>query len=332
MITKTRIYVLAVFLAVIAVGTYAYYVLKDDHQADGHIILYGNVDVRQVNLAFKVPGRLGAVNVEEGDKIKAGELLAVLEPQDYEDQVSLSQARVSGQTAALAALQKGTRPQQIDQAAALLAEAVTSLALAENTLKRQKFLADRGFVSSQGLETAEAERDRAAASKKVAHEALKLARIGPRSEDIERSRAGLQAERAALNLSQRRLQDTDLIAPTDGRVLTRVREPGSIVGAGDTIVSVSLVSPIWVRAYLAEPDLERVEPGMKAEVRTDSGGIYSGKIGFISPVAEFTPKTVETPDLRTSLVYRVRIIVEDTNQRLKQGMPVTVILKPAPQR
>jgi HlyD family secretion protein len=332
MTIRTRIYALAVFLAVLAVGAYAFYSLRDAHQTDGHIVLYGNVDVRQVNLAFKVPGRLGAVNVEEGDNVRAGELLAILEPQDYEDEVSLSRARVRGQTAELAALQTGTRPQQIDQAAALLAEANATLALAENTLKRQQFLADRDFVSPQGLETAVTGRDRAAAAKKVAEEALKLARIGPRFEDIEQSRAALNAEQAALNLSQRRLKDSNLIAPTDGRVLTRVREPGSIVGAGETIVSVSLVSPIWVRAYLAEPDLDRVEPGMKAEVQTDSGGIYSGKIGFISPVAEFTPKTVETPDLRTSLVYRVRIIVEDPRQRLKQGMPVTVILKPAAQR
>tara|TARA_R110000787_G_scaffold219980_1_gene328708 strand:- start:1012 stop:1878 length:867 start_codon:yes stop_codon:yes gene_type:complete len=285
--------------------------------------------VRQVNLAFKVPGRLRAVNVDEGDTVKPGELIAILEPQDYEDDVNLSQARVRGQSAQLAALQSGTRPQEIDQAAAILAEANASLSLAENTLKRQQFLADRDFVSPQGLETAKTERDRAAAAKEVAEKAYKLARIGPRSEDIERAQAALKAEQAALNLSERRLKDANLIAPSDGRVLTRVREPGSIIGAGETIVSVSLVSPVWVRAFLAEPDLDRVKAGMKAEVQTDSGGIYAGKVGFISPVAEFTPKTVETPELRTSLVYRVRIIVEDAGSRLKQGMPVTVILKPS---
>jgi membrane fusion protein YbhG len=329
MITRNRIYTLLALLILLAVGTYVYYAIRDDHQTDRHIVLYGNVDVRQVNLAFKIPGRLRAVNVEEGDTVKAGKLIAILEPQDYEDDVSLSQARVLGQAAQLAALQTGTRPQEIDQAAAILAEANASLSLAENTLKRQQFLADRDFVSPQGLETAQTERARAAATKEVAEKAYKLARIGPRSEDIERAQAALNAEKAALNLSERRLKDANLIAPSDGRVLTRVREPGSIIGAGETIVSVSLVSPVWVRAFLAEPDLDRVKPGMKAEIQTDSGGIYTGKVGFISPVAEFTPKTVETPELRTSLVYRVRIIVEDPGSRLKQGMPVTVILKPA---
>ena len=139
MITRNRIYTLLALLILLAVGTYVYYAIRDDHQTDRHIVLYGNVDVRQVNLAFKIPGRLRAVNVEEGDTVKAGKLIAILEPQDYEDDVSLSQARVLGQAAQLAALQTGTRPQEIDQAAAILAEANASLSLAENTLKRQQF-------------------------------------------------------------------------------------------------------------------------------------------------------------------------------------------------
>ena len=127
MITRNRIYALTALVILLIIGAYTYYTLRDDHQTDGHIVLYGNVDVRQVNLAFKVPGRLRAVNVDEGDTVKPGELIAILEPQDYEDDVNLSQARVRGQSAQLAALQSGTRPQEIDQAAAILAEAHASL-------------------------------------------------------------------------------------------------------------------------------------------------------------------------------------------------------------
>ncbi len=138
----------------------------------------------------------------------------------------------------------------------------------------------------------------------------------------------LAAEQASLAMVEQRIADTILMAPNEGTILTRIREPGAIIGAGETIYTLTLTSPVWVRAYIEEPDLDLIQAGMGAEVRTDSGSVYTGQVGFISPVAEFTPKTVETRSLRTSLVYRVRIIVKDPEHRLKQGMPVTVFLRP----
>lgn len=137
----------------------------------------------------------------------------------------------------------------------------------------------------------------------------------------------MEAENAALAQAERRLADADLNAPNEGVVLTRVREPGSIVGAGETVYAVTITSPVWVRTYVSEPDLGRIRPGMSVEVQTDAGKIYQGQIGFISPVAEFTPKSVETKELRTSLVYRLRIVVEGDTAGLLQGMPVTALVK-----
>jgi HlyD family secretion protein len=133
-------------------------------------------------------------------------------------------------------------------------------------------------------------------------------------------------------VSQRALADATLVAPAAGFILTRVREPGAIVASGEAIFTLAVSSPVWVRAYVDEPDLGRVRPNMAASVTTDSapGKIYHGHVGFISPVAEFTPKTVETRELRTDLVYRLRVIVDNPDQGLRQGMPVTVTLDERP--
>lgn len=167
----------------------------------------------------------------------------------------------------------------------------------------------------------------AQAALKSAQETLKLAELGPRREDIDAAKAQLEGENAALAQAARRLTDADLITPSAGVVLTRVREPGAIVGAGETAYAVTIISPVWVRTYVTEPDLGRIRPGMPVDVQTDGGKTYRGQIGFISPVAEFTPKSVETKELRTSLVYRLRIVVEGETAGLLQGMPVTVLVK-----
>ncbi len=315
-------------IVVLAAAIIGWNQLRDPHEELGHIEVFGNVDVRQVNLGFKVPGRLAEVMVDEGDQVAAGAVVAKLEPVDYENEVKLAEARVARSKAALNVLLAGTRPQQIAQAEALLAEAKASLTVAETTLSRQAYLAERNIASHQAHEEAEARRGVAIARRDAAAKGLELARIGPRSEDIDQARSVLAAEQASLAMVEQRIADTILMAPNEGTILTRIREPGAIIGAGETIYTLTLTSPVWVRAYIEEPDLDLIQAGMGAEVRTDSGSVYTGQVGFISPVAEFTPKTVETRSLRTSLVYRVRIIVKDPEHRLKQGMPVTVFLRP----
>lgn len=315
----------ALAILVIAAGLSWIY-FADLKASNDQLIAFGNVDVRQVNLAFKVAGRIATVKVEEGDAINAGEIIASLEKADFEDGVLLARARVKGQEAELTELETGTRPEVIQQARALVTERQSALRLAEATLKRQEVLAGREFASHQVHDEAQARLEEARAQLNASQEALKLAEIGPRKEDIEKARAQLGAHRAELSLAERRLADATLTAPNDGIILTRVREVGAIVGVGETVCTLSLTTPVWVRTYVSEPDLGRIHAGMRTEVRTDSGGTYQGQIGFISPVAEFTPKTVETNELRTSLVYRLRVIVTNPDNGLRQGMPVTVIM------
>ncbi len=156
--------------------------------------------------------------------------------------------------------------------------------------------------------------------------ALRLAEIGPRREDVDAGRAMLGQQDAMLVQSQRRLADAELVAPSDGIILTRARERGAIVQPGETVFTLTLARPVWVRTYVSERDLGLIHPDLAANVTTDSapGRPYRGKVGFISPTAEFTPKTVETRELRTNLVYRLRVVIDQPDGGLRQGMPVTV--------
>lgn len=304
----------------------------DGQAPQSGLTLHGNVDVRQVVLAFRVPGRIETIAVEEGDRVSANDRVGTLEKADYSDQVALARAKVNASVATLAMLEDGSRPEDIEQAEASVAQAEAALELARTVRDRQAALAQRDIASHQAHEAAQASFDEAAAALRQAEATLALALEGPRSGNITQARAGLAADRAALRIAERRLADTELRAPSDGVILTRVREPGSIIGAGEPILTLALTSPVWVRTYVSERDLGQIAPGMAAEIRTDSGGRYRGQIGFISPVAEFTPKSVETEELRTSLVYRLRVIVEATDDGLRQGMPVTVFLTPAGER
>lgn len=297
--------------------------------ADAALVLQGNVDVRQVNLGFKVGGRISEMIVDEGDRVESGMTIASLDKSYFADEVRLAQARVATQAAIVARLENGTRPEEIAQARAAVADREAALALADATLQRQETLASRDIASHQRHDEATATAAQAKAALASARETLKLAELGPRREDIDAAKAQLEAEKAALIQAERRLADAELIAPSVGTVLTRVREPGAIVGAGETVYAVTIVSPVWVRTYVSEPDLGRLRPGMKVKVVTDGGKAYSGQVGFISPVAEFTPKTVETKELRTSLVYRIRIVIEGETEGLLQGMPVTVLVEEA---
>jgi HlyD family secretion protein len=290
------------------------------------LTLYGNVDIRQVQLGFRVSGRITAALVDEGDAVKAGDVIARLDAKPYEDLMQAAAAQVATQKATLDKLVAGPRPAEIAQARAVHAERVADRQNAELVLERSVRLRPSDAVSQAALDQARASRDMAVARVDSAREALRLLEEGTRAEDIAAARATLQAAEANLASTKTSVRDTELVAPADGVILSRVREPGAIVSPSDVVFVLSLKEPVWVRAYVAEPNLGRIHPGMAVEVVTDSapGRPYQGTIGFISPVAEFTPKSVETPELRTDLVYRLRVVIEKADAGLRQGMPVTV--------
>jgi HlyD family secretion protein len=303
--------------------------------APSGLTLYGNVDIRQVQLGFRVNGRLAELQVDEGDAVKAGQSIARLDAASYEDSVRAAAAQLAGLRATLEKLVSGPRPAEIEQARAMHQERRVDLQLAEQAFERARRLRPTGAISQSDLDQATANRNGAAARLASAREALRLLEDGSRGEDIAAARANLQVAEANLALAETSLRDTQLLAPADGIVLSRVREAGAITSSSDVVYVLSLTRPVWVRTYIDEPFLGRIHPGMQVDVLSDSapGRIYRGRIGFISPVAEFTPKSVETPELRTALVYRLRVVVDQPDQPdrpdqpdtgLRQGMPVTI--------
>ncbi len=321
---KKFITILIVALGFAVSGGWGYH--KFHRREKATLTLYGNVDIREVTLGFRVPGKLASLHYDEGDKVKAGEVIANLDDEPYRNQVASVQAQVESLRARLKLRETGNRPEEIAQARSLVHEREATATNAQRLFNRADELLSAKAVSIQDRDNAAASYDEAEARLKSARDNLKLLEAGFRVEDIAQAKADFAQAEAALATANLQLKDAVLTAPSDGIILTRAQEAGAILQAGTPVFTVSLVNPVWVRAYVHEPELGRIHPGMKVEIRTDSrrDKPYIGQIGFISERAEFTPKTVETTELRTALVYRLRIVVTDPDESLRQGMPVTV--------
>jgi HlyD family secretion protein len=287
------------------------------------------VDVREVELGFRVAGRLKTMNFEEGQGVTAGMVLASLDARAFEDELHLAEADVAVQDATAKKLVAGNRPAEIARARAEVDEALAAQANARLSLERSQKLVELNAISQSSFDDAFAASRMADARLASATEGHRLLVQGSRREDIAAGKASLQAAEARLAAAQTALDDARLMAPSDGVVISRVREPGAIVSPNDVVYVLSLTNSVWVRAYVAEPQLGRLRLGMEAFVITDTAPDQPVRahVGFISPTAEFTPKSVETPELRTDLVYRLRIIVDGPHGGLHQGMPVTVRIR-----
>ena len=299
------------------------------HEKSDMITLYGQIDLRDVQLAFSEQEYVTSILVEEGAQIKKGQLLASLKKNKLEAQLAQAQAQVQAQREVVLRNTNGSRPQEIEQAAAQLKAAQTRMANAQILVNRLSETVVTGASTEQEYDDAIASLKVAKADVEVQREAYDLAKEGFRKEDIAEAKATLKAQEAALDLLKIRYGELELRAPVDGVIRSRVIEVGEIASPTRTAFVIAITSPKWVRAYLPEPDLGKVIEGMKAQVVTDSfDKPFTGTVGFISPQAEFTPKRVETTQLRTQLVYETRIWVEDKENRLKLGMPVTVNIFP----
>ncbi|MDR2346797.1 MAG: efflux RND transporter periplasmic adaptor subunit [Planctomycetaceae bacterium] len=307
---------------------YQYWNLTDPNIRNNNLEFYGNVEIRRVNLGFRVFGRITEIYFEEGDIVKKGEVIARLDQEPYEDTIAIAVTQVEIARENYAKLEAGYRQQEIKQARAALNGRIATLNVLESDFKRSQQLITDNVITIQELESIEARRDEAISQKKIAEENLNLLFEGYRKEEIAIAKSQLAEAKANLKKAETVLKDTALLCPNDGVLLTRVEEVGTVVNAGQIVVTISLKDAIWVYVYIPEKELGNIVPGMKAEIYTDTqpDKPYFGQVGYISPEAEFTPKNVETKELRTALVYRVRIIADNSECGLRQGMPVTVRL------
>jgi membrane fusion protein PltH len=378
-----RIVLLVLLLAVVSAALSMTWQLTHQNKMAKELALHGNVDLRQVALPFNNSERIADVLVQEGDRVRRGQVLARLDTSRLEPQVAQAEAQVAAQRQIVARLRAGSRPEEIAQAEAQVAaqrqivarlhtgsrpeeiaqaranvaSAKADAANARRQYERFKALGehvDGRAVSQQDVDNAKAVLDMAEAKLAVTQKTLELAIAGPRKEEIAEAEANLTATRKTLELAiagprkeeiaeaearlrvteaqmallRQQLADAQLVAPVDGVVRTRLMEPGEMASPQKPVFSLAITDPKWVRAYVSEPDLGQVHPGMAATVAVDSfpDRRFSGWVGFVSPVAEFTPKAVQTEELRTSLVYEIRVFVQDPADALRLGMPATVYL------
>ena len=354
------------------------------------IRLYGNIELTQVDISFKVPGKLVERSVDEGDQVKKGMLIARIDRDQMEQQrtrdtasvssaqwaleqsktaidwqrqtlagdIELKKAALQQAQAHLAELLAGSRAQEIQQAQAAVADVQAQNNQARLDWDRAQTLFKSDDISRSQYDAYRTRFESTAAALKQAQERLALVQEGPRKEDIAGARAQVEQAKAAIRVSeanrlevQRReqeldsrraeveraraqvsitnaqLADTTVYSPIDGIVLVKSAELGEVVAAGTTVVTIGDIDHPWMRAYINERDLGRVKLGMPAKVKSDSGKTYIGRVSFISPQAEFTPKQIQTAEERVKLVYRIKIEVENAQRELKSNMPVEAVLE-----
>ncbi len=324
---KLLIGLLALVLVTIALVV-LWLVFLADEQTGGRLTLYGNVDIREVDLAFAAQERIVSLTAEEGDTVHSDQVLGRLDQQKLRRRLDRQQAEVDAQSEMVAKLRAGSRPQEIDKAKANLQLAQARLENAQTTYRRIEELARKDIMTQQQKDDALAQLKVARESVKAAEEEVDLLLAGPREEEIRAAAAKLRALEAAVALTRQQLKDTTLRCPVDGVIRNKILETGEMASPQTPAYTIALTDPVWVRAYVPETDLGRIQPGMQAFVKTDTypHKRYAGTIGFISPTAEFTPKTIQTPEIRTNLVYQVRINVPNPESELRLGMPATVII------
>ena len=270
--------VILILLILIVCGTLGFLYFKNRKNTN-ELTLYGNIEIRQVDLSFQVSGRIEKLLKEEGDTVKAGELIAVLDDKDYVSNLEKAEA-------------------DVEKTLALKSDA-------DSKFERNAPLVEDNTISKQDYDTLLNTKNKSAAD--------------------------YDAAVAQKNFAKNQLDYTKIYAPEDGIIMIRVQEPGANVSKAQPVYTMAKTKPVWVRAYVNETDLGNIKYGQGVNVYTDTVDpktgekrMYKGQVGYISPVAEFTPKTVQSTDIRTNLVYRIRVYIYDIDEYLRQGMPVTI--------
>jgi HlyD family secretion protein len=320
---KRILIVLAV--VVIGIAVLAVYNLKKQKD-NGAMLLSGNVEATETNVGFKIPGRVMERLVDEGNKVKAGDLLAKLDSAEVASIVAQGRASLDEAATRLAELSAGSRSQEIEQAKAQMNAQEADLQKVRKDYERAEILYKNGAISASQFDVAKSAYDARSALHRNAIEALSLVREGPRKEEIRIAGHRVKQAKAALAASEERLKDTMIYAPINGVVLRKHVEAGETVASGTPVVTIGDLEHPWIKVYVKEDRLGQVRLGQKAKVTVDTfkGKTYEGTVTFISSEAEFTPKNVQTQEERVKLVFGIKVRVKNVNDELKPGMPADV--------
>jgi HlyD family secretion protein len=320
---KRIIPVVILLAAAIAASVYFYLHLTEEKAPVNQLTLSGNIEAHESLVGFKAPGRIVELPVEEGQQVAQGALLARIDNADLQQKVRVDEATVRVRESSLALTLAGTRHQEVKAAQQSMVDADADLEQKQLDNERAQQLFAKDEVSAQDRDQAATALKRAEAIFKAAQQRYNEAVEGSRKEDIAISRANLNQANASLGLSQVNLSYSVLYAPMAGVVTVRQAELGEVVAPGSPVVTLADLDHIWLRAYVAETDLGRIAWGQNVTITTDTypGKQYHGRISFISSDAEFTPKSVQTTKERVTLVYRIKIDIDNPTHELKPGMP-----------
>ena len=295
----------------------------------------GTVEATQADLGFQIPGRIVSIGPREGDRVKAGDTLAMLDRADLTARQAQARAALAAARAGLLELERGARTEELAQAREADSAATARLTDAQRDFDRTQRLFDGGAVPRESFDKARLALDVARSARAQADQQLKLVESGPRRERIAAQRAAVQQAEAAVHQAEAMMDNGVVRAPFDGVVTVRDREPGETVGAGAPVLTVMNLRDRWVRIYVREDRIAAVRLGQPATITTDTyaGKTYPGAVSFISSEAEFTPRNVQTAEERVKLVYavKVRITGDTATYDLKPGMPADVRLGGTPQ-
>ena len=318
---KLTIALIILLISFISYKIYSNIFLKNEN----NLTFYGNIDTRTVNVGFRFLGKIENITKDEGEIVKKDEVLVKLDTASLEKSLEELNEKIFASKLELSKLQTGYRQEEILEAKTAMEEAIENLNKTKDTYNRQTNLFKTKSTSEENFTISQLNYKQALATLDKAKALYELRKNGYRDEDIKIQESNLksleiQAEKLKIDLN-----DSVIKAPVDGVILTRFKEIGAITNAGESILEIAKTDEFWVRAYIDEKNLGNIKPGLKMSIQTDSRSEnYEGVIGFISPVAEFTPKNIETQELRADLVYSFRVIVKNPDDKIRQGMPVTL--------
>ncbi len=327
---------IAIFISFLIFGLFYYFFIHNRGETDSYIKISGNIEAKEVNVGFKISGRIVKLYAQEGDWVEKGKILGRLDDEDLRNRLELSQANLRSLQARLEKLLAGSRKEEIRDAEAALEQAKLDLDHKRIQYERMRELFERRVISKETLDNAETSYKIARASLQRAEENYNLVKEGPRKEDIEDVRAQVEQARASVKLAETQLSYATLYSPISGIVSVKSAEIGEVVNPGTTVLTITDIENVWLRGYIPETELSRIKWGQEVLVTTDirPQKIYIGKISFISPQAEFTPKQIQTEKERVTLVYRIKVDIPNRDRELKPGMPADgrILLKSVPEK
>ena len=318
-----RRYLLGILVIAAIAGLFVYLLTREKEGGNPYLKVSGNIETTEVDVGFKIPGRIVSISVQEGDWVEKEKVLAKLDDEDLRQRFELAQATLRSAQARLTKLLTGSRPEEIREAEASFQQAQFDFWNKEAHYERVKVLFEKGVIPKETLDNAETGFKVARATVQRAKESFQLVKKGPRNEDIEDGKAQVEQAQASLRLTETQLSYTVLHSPIPGVVLVKSGETGEVVNPGTSILTIADIESVWLKAYIPEPDLSRIKWGQEVSITTDlkPQKIYKGKISFISSQAEFTPKQIQTEKERVTLVYRIKIDIPNPDRELKPGMP-----------